>query len=724
MADETIEIKPVVDVQPSIAELKKLQKELKATTDPAEFKRLQQQIDDTKEAIAAARAGAGNFAEVLGELPGPIGQIGGQVGGLVGTLKQFGQIKIGDIKGSFVELGKDLVDAGKGLANLTGLTKVYTIVNNALAKSFFGVAAGETAAATAATVLTAALAATGITLIIGAIALLVDAYDDWANGAEKAAQKQKELNEQLQKGAEAGTAAALKFSKTSEDLDVKRAQAAGKTEAQIQAIRESYAKDRIRITKEGLKNLQKIEGVDTTAAADAASDAQDELTKIQLDGQIARRNKSIANSAQNAAALKRELDELKKARLDARNSLLDDQTKEIAIVNQKYDKLIALAKKNRQNTKDFEDAAAKEIGVINKKYADQRTEQEKKDAEALEAFNRKVQDIRIAAIKDDTQQAIVARENKLKTDVKDLEADANFIKLSLEQQAEIRKNLEQKSNDDVAKIKLDAKLKQDAIEKGQYDSTYARLVTGAANDLQLQRTLLEQKKANDDKYYADLLANENLTTEQIREINDRKLADQIFYTDKSNEIERNRIGVRQKALDDIISIAGAESDVGKAALIAKQILSAKELILEIKRTITFSTQAAARSTVAVAEGTAQTAKVGFPQNIPLLIGYAAQAFGIISAIRGALSAAKSSTAGISGGGSFASVSGPPPIYGGAPASLSVPQIQSGQGVNPTTQIASTLSQVTNKPVQAYVVSSQISSQQALDRRTNVASTFN
>ena len=45
------------------------------------------------------------------------------------------------------------------------------------------------------------------------------------------------------------------------------------------------------------------------------------------------------------------------------------------------------------------------------------------------------------------------------------------------------------------------------------------------------------------------------------------------------------------------------------------------------------------------------------------------------------------------------------------------------GNNPTTQIANTLAQTTGKPIRAYVVSTDVSSQQALDRRTNIAATF-
>jgi hypothetical protein len=71
-----------------------------------------------------------------------------------------------------------------------------------------------------------------------------------------------------------------------------------------------------------------------------------------------------------------------------------------------------------------------------------------------------------------------------------------------------------------------------------------------------------------------------------------------------------------------------------------------------------------------------------------------------------------------GGGSAPSISAP-----------TVPTIQAPQltgttgGNNPTTQIAETLAGATNKPIKAYVVSGDVSSQQALDRRTSAAATF-
>ena len=62
---------------------------------------------------------------------------------------------------------------------------------------------------------------------------------------------------------------------------------------------------------------------------------------------------------------------------------------------------------------------------------------------------------------------------------------------------------------------------------------------------------------------------------------------------------------------------------------------------------------------------------------------------------------------------------------GASASITPPQIQTqaaAQG-NTGSQIAETIAETTNRPIQAYVVSTEVSSTQALDRRTNTAASF-
>jgi hypothetical protein len=73
----------------------------------------------------------------------------------------------------------------------------------------------------------------------------------------------------------------------------------------------------------------------------------------------------------------------------------------------------------------------------------------------------------------------------------------------------------------------------------------------------------------------------------------------------------------------------------------------------------------------------------------------------------------------SGGGASAPTISAPTI-----PSIQAPQLTGTTGGNnPTTQIAETLAGATNKPIRAYVVSGDVSSQQALDRRTSSAATF-
>jgi len=224
------------------------------------------------------------------------------------------------------------------------------------------------------------------------------------------------------------------------------------------------------------------------------------------------------------------------------------------------------------------------------------------------------------------------------------------------------------------------------------------------------KLLIEKEITDDAEKKERLLAAETDYKTKLKELNDGfdtvDLEAKQLKADKEAEIEQQKIAIKQNTLDNIVSIANAESAVGKAALIAKQLLMAKELILEIKKTITFSTQAAARSTVAMAEGSAQTAKIGFPQNIPMLIGYAAQAAGIFSAIR---SAVKSSKAGAS----IPNIT--PPSTPSIPTGASTPPLFNVVGASDTNQLASAIGGQSQQPVQAYVVANDVTTAQSMDR---------
>lgn len=160
------------------------------------------------------------------------------------------------------------------------------------------------------------------------------------------------------------------------------------------------------------------------------------------------------------------------------------------------------------------------------------------------------------------------------------------------------------------------------------------------------------------------------------------------------------------ALDATIDAAGAETKIGRALFIAKQAILIKEQIAEAKATLQRIALRASEATVDIAKGSASTAKVGFPQNIPLLIAFAAQAAGIISSVKSAVNAAKGSASSMGGGG----------VSGGRGAEA--PQAPSFNvvGAAPENQLAQAIGEQEQKPIKAFVVSSEVSNQQALDRK--------
>jgi hypothetical protein len=81
-----------------------------------------------------------------------------------------------------------------------------------------------------------------------------------------------------------------------------------------------------------------------------------------------------------------------------------------------------------------------------------------------------------------------------------------------------------------------------------------------------------------------------------------------------------------------------------------------------------------------------------------------------------------SQAGVTGGGGGTASTSAPTIPTPKATAVSAPQFAAGGGQNATAQIGETIGAAT-KPVRAYVVSGDISSAQALDRRTSRAATF-
>ena len=283
-----------------------------------------------------------------------------------------------------------------------------------------------------------------------------------------------------------------------------------------------------------------------------------------------------------------------------------------------------------------------------------------------------------------------------------------------------------------SKLRLQAKIaenalanstKEDLLEEAQLRATLidletARLtkqksitaeVTGARREALAEQKALEAEAAEIEKVKEETRTSKIAAEKELKiKVAKEELDAATLLANELAALELKKVQDKENALNAIIGLVGQETALGKAAFLAKQIMNIQETIAEAKKTIVFSSLASARTSVATAEGVAQTAKVGFPQNIPLLIGYAAQAIGIIGGVKSAISSAKSVASGLGGSGKVASIQAPSTPAATAPSFNIV-------GQSGTNQLAESIGSQEKKPLKAYVVSGDVTTAQAMER---------
>ena len=293
---------------------------------------------------------------------------------------------------------------------------------------------------------------------------------------------------------------------------------------------------------------------------------------------------------------------------------------------------------------------------------------------------------------------------------------------------------------EAAKLRFEAKklenklTKSSKADKDEEARLEAQLITLTTSKLNLQKRLqtsittfqneqkakekeIEEKEKAKEKEIEEKEKARKKKEEDEQKVADEKEKQRIEKLKKESE-ERIKIEqeeavkktqAKEMAFNQAVEIAGAESKLGKALLIAKQVQNAKELFLEITKTKAKAVQSVAQASMATAVGTAETAKIGFPQNIPMLIGYAAQAVGIISSIRSATSKAKASVSLPSSSNVASSVRSVAPTTTPQTPSFNIV----GQGG--TNQLAEAIGSQSQQHIKAYVVSNDVTTAQSLDR---------
>jgi len=209
-------------------------------------------------------------------------------------------------------------------------------------------------------------------------------------------------------------------------------------------------------------------------------------------------------------------------------------------------------------------------------------------------------------------------------------------------------------------IRLDAKKTERQLELEQIQTDFdAKLALVAGNEELLAKLRDEQKtqeEATNKKFDASDLATKKANADVEAAI--------------AEKLAQDKINAQRSFLDTTIQFAGEETALGKTALIAKQVLNAKELVDNAQKTLSNIALKSAESGTDISVGFAKTLSAGFPQNIPLLIGFGVQAISIGAAIAKAVKASKATVAKVPGASSA-----------GASSASSSATVSSGPNVN-------------------------------------------
>jgi hypothetical protein len=265
------------------------------------------------------------------------------------------------------------------------------------------------------------------------------------------------------------------------------------------------------------------------------------------------------------------------------------------------------------------------------------------------------------------------------------------------------------------KIILDAQAERASIEKTRIDDE----ILGIENELALLTTSFDRRKELIGQKEAELLQQQGLTENQrtaiIQQASNERMAIDMAELDAKAELQNAYLDLASGFGSFLKEIAGKNKKLAIAGVIVEQAAAIGKIIV--------NTGIANAKAVAVSPLTG-----GLPW---VAINTASAALSIASSVAAGVKAIQQINASDSGtapsaGGSLPRSSGgatsaptPPTIE-----RATLPQITGTQGqATPGQQIAQTLAARTEKPLKAYVVSGDVTSQQALDRRTTRAATF-
>jgi hypothetical protein len=679
MADKKIKVQVDVDVnaEPSIAQLKALKKQLKETAAGSdEFKKLYNQIDDLEDKIKGTKAASSDWIDTLESAGGPIGALGAGLNKLKQSTVSFGAaLKATGIGLAIAAVG-GLVAA---FSQVDGATKKLEPLMIGLQKILGGIFEALTPLIDSFVELaTKALpyVTEGIKIFYSSLVALFTLVKEGGAGIGKILKGIFTLDKaSIEEGYKQLTGT---WTKTVEAFDAsnKRFDEGYKKKTKIEKENEKDAKERA--DKALAEKLKRMEAEDKLDEARLAKMKEEALALVTTEEQKLQVEMAFAKKSY----------ELKRKEIEDKQALYKKDSVEYKTLE---------AEKTQLD--------ADRIGQLTD-FGEKQNKLEEDRLKAHKDFLQKMSAIEDASITDETAKARAQRESKYQKDLEDLEADKEFIKLSEEEKFALKDALLRGYNNDLAAIDRDAKIKQysddlellQAQQKTLTEGTQAYLDNSIAIENDAYQIKLANAKGNAKKIQA-------IETEHEQNIKDIKL--KAFIAEK--QIQSDRIAVIGSIGQSLGQLAGKNKALAIAAISIEKAAAIGQIWTS--------------NSIANAKAIAAS---------PLTFGQPWVTINTLSAVLGSAAAIASGvkaiqeinavptpggSGGFSGGGGSTSAPAPPTV-----GTTSAPQIQTTGGQNATAQIGETISRA-QSPIKAYVVSGEISSQQALDRRTSVAATF-
>ena len=732
--------------------LQKLADEGKTGT--KEFQDLSNQLDDLNDSQQRVAFQSAQIEDKLAALPGPIGAIGKSFQSAKSAVDTFGKTLavslgiIGLLVSAFLAIKESLSRTEEGQAKLNKITEAFTKIMNGVFAIIEPIAMlfadlviellssdkAMKALSTAAGVLSATFTTlfnVGKTLVGFIINNFVNAFKTLSEVAS-------------------GTGKVLKGVFTF-DLDL--------IKEGVSQVGEGIKKG-FNATVDNVKNTVKGIG---TGIADGIKSGMEQGSKAFTAGskRLTEAEKKAAEEAKkkrDEAAKKQSEDDKKLAEQRAKDleaagkveteaylATLDARDKEVFKRGQKLNEdIAALEKAGIKDLTAVKEAYRLDVLAINTKY----DEEEKKKAEEKKTKEKEAAKLAFeeAVLNNENQTQIV--ENRYNKEIAIVNDREKLLLSAVGLSEEQKKAIQEQAATDRLALQTTRYDELIAVIDAKEKLALSNTELNEAQKTKIQLDAIAERKAIEQLATEDAILGIDTELERIGTTFDRKreligLKEAELLT-QEGLTENQRTAIRQQGADERAAIDMAEMEARVALQNAQLDLAAqfggllKTLAGENKKVAIAGVvveQAAAIGKILVNTGIANAKAVAAS---PLTFGAPWVAINSISA---ALSIASSIAAGVKAiqqinsagsGGGAASSGGAIPGKSGAGSAPAVPQIErtavpqitgtTGQA-SPGAQIAGTIAQASEKPIKAYVVSGDVTSQQALDRRTTRAATF-